>query len=1237
MTYLYRLFLKMNNKYILNYISLGFLGILTSAGALAAKNDSVDFSPFPLSGITLNYGANVILDLSIEAPTAGRAYTDIKVFDTQHLSRKFIGYYNNEMCYENINGKHFTPVKPAITKGTQVGLCPGESHYSGNFLNWAIMSGLDIYRQSLTGGNRAYGIGNNDNKPSNYEQGDLINKTYLRSVRVAGGNNGYFGTRYVDLSKEELKNILPHYLSDLPKFAIKRLYFRLNIYADEDDEQSPAILTLPTVVEVCKQGFLESNCVRYGDNYKPEGLMQENAKKMRFAIFGYLDNSDRYSKGGILRGRMKYINQDNTNNINVKTGPEYNPKTGQFYVNPDIEDAKNSNVTNSGVINYVNKAGDTTGYKLFDPTAELYYSSLRYLRHAGDPYTTAKNALQKEKEGFPVITNWEDPLLVNLEEKNSKENICRSNSIVLIGDTFTHQEVSLPGMEAAAGIDLSNAEIPYNDTEINVKNLLIDILQQEGNPFKWNLTVGSSNAPATLAALAYWARVNDIRSGKVFKENKLSGKQIVNTIVIDVVEKNRYKNNQNAYYLAAKYGGFYGSGPWPETRFDWTDDHVGETSIPEFTKGVPRNYSPANQPDLMQEALKKSFNLLETANDPSQTALGTNGINNNGIISSSTGKPFLFFQSTYQNMQGKEWMGDVLAKEMVVQDNGEITFASKWRFSEILWEDFRFKHQNRKVFSSIDKSGVSFAEKNAKLLQPSLGVSNETAPLLINYIRGSDDSEVTNFYRKRTNILGTVVNSTIHTIHPPKANSGVCRFSNWDKASQRGDYMAFAANDGMLHIVNEDGHELMAYIPSSALPKLKDYATNNYEHQFLNDGSPVSSDVCINQEMKSVLIGTTGRGDKSVYALDITDLSNPSEKNILWEFSDQNDDDLGLTTSKVVMSKNSSNQPIAIVSGGYNSESGKGYVFILDVTKPQNTSWQLNKNYWKIPLGVNGVGELLVHENGQGQVAQIYVGDLDGKLWRINHNAQGWHLAYSNQAMFQTDNKRPITSAPTLDKIGNNTYLAFGTGRYFTQSDLPENNPKEQNYAYGLIEKGKEEVVFETTDLLTQSITNNITKNNDLPENQEVLQVSSNNIDNDIHRGWRLELQRGFKIVQQPNIRNKAVVDFLAIGPINKKNVDTCSIEGATSLLSVDVKNGGRYDKSVFLNAPDGSVLTINNTISPEGIWVKTESGRLVFVTVGDNGEIEVIELNRYGQKISLKRLSWRLVIPKFTRSNVHS
>lgn len=158
-----------------------------------------------------------------------------------------------------------------------------------------------------------------------------------------------------------------------------------------------------------------------------------------------------------------------------------------------------------------------------------------------------------------------------------------------------------------------------------------------------------------------------------------------------------------------------------------------------------------------------------------------------------------------------------------------------------------------------------------------------------------------------------------------------------------------------------------------------------------------------------------------------------------------------------------------------------------------------------------------------------------------------------------------------------------------------------------------------------------------MPENQEVLQVSSNNIDNDIHRGWRLELQRGFKIVQQPNIRNKAVVDFLAIGPINKKNVDTCSIEGATSLLSVDVKNGGRYDKSVFLNAPDGSVLTINNTISPEGIWVKTESGRLVFVTVGDNGEIEVIELNRYGQKVSLKRLSWRLVIPKFTRSNVHS
>src|SRR4029077_19634288 len=37
--------------------------------------------------------------------------------------------------------------------------------------------------------------------------------------------------------------------------------------------------------------MLESNCVQYGANYKPEGLLQQYSQKIRFSAIGYLNES----------------------------------------------------------------------------------------------------------------------------------------------------------------------------------------------------------------------------------------------------------------------------------------------------------------------------------------------------------------------------------------------------------------------------------------------------------------------------------------------------------------------------------------------------------------------------------------------------------------------------------------------------------------------------------------------------------------------------------------------------------------------------------------------------------------------------------------------------------------------------------------------------------------------------------------------------------------------------------
>ena len=95
-----------------------------------------------------------------------------------------------------------------------------------------------------------------------------------------------------------------------------------------------------------------------------------------------------------------------------------------------------------------------------------------------------------------------------------------------------------------------------------------------------------------------------------------------------------------------------------------------------------------------------------------------------------------------------------------------------------------------------------------------------------------DKSEEGNKWRKRTNIMGTVINSSPITILPPDKELKLkCRYNA--TAESRETYYAAAANDGMLHIFNANTRkEVLAYIPSTALPKLEEMAIPNATHQF---------------------------------------------------------------------------------------------------------------------------------------------------------------------------------------------------------------------------------------------------------------------------------------------------------------------------------------------------------------------------------------------------------------------
>ncbi|ASK28311.1 hypothetical protein BG910_11710 [Neisseria chenwenguii] len=136
----------------------------------------------------------------------------------------------------------------------------------------------------------------------------------------------------------------------------------------------------------------------------------------------------------------------------------------------------------------------------------------------------------------------------------------------------------------------------------------------------------------------------------------------------------------------------------------------------------------------------------------------------------------------------------------------------------------------------------------------------------------------------------------------------------------------------MLHISDTDGNEKFAYIPSTVLPKLRNFAEKNDEYIYLNDGSPVAGEVCVNDQQTSVIVGTTGRAEEvaAVYAVDASRMGSsdysPSASDVMWEFTAADDADLGLPVHKPelgTVKKDGKDIPVAVVSGTGKSNRAK--------------------------------------------------------------------------------------------------------------------------------------------------------------------------------------------------------------------------------------------------------------------------------------------------------------------------
>src|SRR5690554_1326193 len=495
---------------------------------------------------------NMAIIGSFEFPTMlTRAYTGSYSSGTD-----YIGYFDSKKCYKykyasSEPERHFYPVNK---NGPS---CTGSGEWSGNFLNWATMQSIDIFRHILTGGRRYH---------------DTSSETWLEK----GVQTGQSGTSEASLSgKSTVTAATPFNISSFRsdigggRISGNKMHFSTGsetpqnsngvAYNPNNSLDSDKVYHVSVRVKVCVADMLEENCQLYSTGHsKPTGLIQEYSDTMRYSAFGYLNDSsnnqtygtNRNRKGGIMHARMKYVGPTSispTTNTEINNiNKEWDPNTGVFITNPDPIDAANtafgnSPVENSGVISYINNSGhlvDGTKFKTYDNVSELFYTAYRYLRGLPNipAYTKTSDKsgdeLDKLIGGLPVITEWK-----NGEDDPERpiQYSCQKNFFLGIGDTNTHNDGNVAS-------DATDDTLFSTNRFTNMRTAMRNIEYGEGYTVN---VYGAGTSTDHIAVFAYDANTNDLLPD-------LPGKQTASTYWIDVLETGLKRRQNNAYWLAAK-------------------------------------------------------------------------------------------------------------------------------------------------------------------------------------------------------------------------------------------------------------------------------------------------------------------------------------------------------------------------------------------------------------------------------------------------------------------------------------------------------------------------------------------------------------------------------------------------------------------------------------------------------------------------------------------------------------
>ena len=1134
----------------------------------------------------------------------------------------YIGYFDNKKCYqyhyEDAEEKrHFFPVN---TNGP---LCPGAADWSGNFLNWATMQTIDIYRHALTGGHRSTdtesetilekgwqtGQGNTNNFPLGNiyikNRGEIANATAaapgnlswsrfrtrlgqekIRSNYIAFGNTLRFGNTY-SLQNNLINAKPPIQLNPYKGGALdgKTMSSKKSGYTTYE---------VSVRVKVCDPRFPEANCVKQkSGHYKPVGLIQQYAEqqgipRLRFSAFDYLnDPSDantygknRNRKGGVMRSRMKYVGPHSADDNNIaQTNPtaEWDERTGVFTKNPAPSDQQDTDTAiDSGIIAYINRSGsivEGTKYKRHDNVSELYYTAYRYLKGLDNipEYTNLsvnKSGVSTAQlvGGLLVISNWKK------DDHDPIQFSCQKNFFLGIGDTLTASDRGF--VEDAKDDPLFDGTFKALRRNMHARENIKDTYADNDR--------GSDY----LAVLAYDANTADLRPD-------MPGIQTASTYWLDILEKGLKPKDENPYWMAAKYGGFKVPSVFKPTQSNapikdelwWTSNELLNTRDKNKQNKRPDNFYVVNDPESMIEGLNRAFQSIQLDQSGADSSIA--------ISSAQTDDELMAYQTRYVS---GSWTGNLYGYEFDTKTKAPKA-APEWDAESQLpnWKD-------RNVYTNISglKKFISNGTNFADLTQDQ-----------VNYLLGDRSKEGSEF-RQRDAVLGDIINSQPVYVGRPQVDAFSTRnfpeqesYSKWAAShADRKPTVYVGGNDGMLHGFDaKTGKETFAFIPATVIENgLKRLTDKDYLHRYSVDGKITVADTYINGSWRTILVGTLGAGGVSddrqsthnaIFALNITDPENIS---LLWEKTSDDIPELGINLGQPVIIQNEKEQWKVVLGNGPNSQKDTASLISLDLTG-NTQAYELSS------VTNNGLSSLRTWDStGDGLTDTLYGGDLQGNVWKISNLTGPPKITKLFTAVDTDGLVQPITTTPLVgvSPYDRTTWLFFGTGQYLSTADVV--NDQLQTW-YGIKDNGVK--ALKRSDLRERLIEAEITN-----QKTAVIEriIEKGTLAEMVGKqGWFIDLYRivddkkekyGERMVIENQFQGRTLIGVTRVPNAN----DPCAPFGSGMIMAINPFTGARLDSSFFDINQDGLVsnkdlVTIDGKKVPvSGVSIQTGSSMPTFL-----------------------------------------